>query len=70
MLSNDAVMRAVGLAGPLLEKAAKGLIHVNLATISVAVTLHFIAGAIVTANVPALYRRFGLPAAVHSVFTR
>ena len=25
-----------GLAGPLLEKAAKGLIHVNLATISVA----------------------------------
>jgi 3-hydroxyisobutyrate dehydrogenase-like beta-hydroxyacid dehydrogenase len=36
MLSNDAVMRDVGLAGPLLEKAQKGLIHVNLATISVA----------------------------------
>ena len=35
MLSNDQVMREVGLAGPLLEKAAKGLIHVNLATISV-----------------------------------
>jgi 3-hydroxyisobutyrate dehydrogenase-like beta-hydroxyacid dehydrogenase len=35
MLSNDAVMREIGLAGPLLEKAAKGLIHVNLATISV-----------------------------------
>ena len=35
MLSNDAVIREVGLAGPLLEKAAKGLIHVNLATISV-----------------------------------
>jgi 3-hydroxyisobutyrate dehydrogenase-like beta-hydroxyacid dehydrogenase len=35
MLSNDQVMRDVGLAGPLLEKAAKGLIHVNLATISV-----------------------------------
>ena len=35
MLSNDAVMRELGLAGPLLEKAAKGLIHVNLATISV-----------------------------------
>src|SRR3954468_8866422 len=35
MLSNDAVMRDVGLAGPLLQKAAKGLIHVNLATISV-----------------------------------
>src|SRR5471032_1974631 len=36
MLSNDAVMREVGLAGPLLGAAAKGLIHVNLATISVA----------------------------------
>jgi 3-hydroxyisobutyrate dehydrogenase-like beta-hydroxyacid dehydrogenase len=35
MLSNDAVMREIGLAGPLLDKAAKGLIHVNLATISV-----------------------------------
>ncbi|HEY1877211.1 MAG TPA: NAD(P)-dependent oxidoreductase [Rhizomicrobium sp.] len=36
MLSNDQVMRELGLAGPLLEKAAKGLVHVNLATISVA----------------------------------
>jgi 3-hydroxyisobutyrate dehydrogenase-like beta-hydroxyacid dehydrogenase len=36
MLSNDQVMRDLGLAGPLLGKAAKGLIHVNLATISVA----------------------------------
>jgi 3-hydroxyisobutyrate dehydrogenase-like beta-hydroxyacid dehydrogenase len=36
MLSNDAVMREVGLAGPLLEKAAKGLIHVNMASISTA----------------------------------
>lgn len=35
MLSNDQVMRDLGLAGPLLDKAAKGLIHVNLATISV-----------------------------------
>lgn len=35
MLSNDLVMADVGLAGPLLDKAAKGLIHVNLATISV-----------------------------------
>src|SRR5271156_4300669 len=35
MLSNDAVMRESGLHGPLLAKAAKGLIHVNLATISV-----------------------------------
>lgn len=36
MLSNDQVMGDVGLAGALLEKAAKNLIHVNLATISVA----------------------------------
>lgn len=36
MLSNDQVMRDVGLAGPLLEKAAKNLIHINLATISAA----------------------------------
>jgi 3-hydroxyisobutyrate dehydrogenase-like beta-hydroxyacid dehydrogenase len=35
MLANDAVMREVGLAGALLDKAAKGLVHVNLATISV-----------------------------------
>lgn len=35
MLANDLVMGDVGLAGPLLQKAAKGLIHVNLATISV-----------------------------------
>jgi 3-hydroxyisobutyrate dehydrogenase-like beta-hydroxyacid dehydrogenase len=35
MLSNDQVMRDVGLAGPLLAKAAKNLVHVNLATISV-----------------------------------
>jgi 3-hydroxyisobutyrate dehydrogenase-like beta-hydroxyacid dehydrogenase len=35
MLANDQVMRDVGLAGPLLAKAAKSLIHVNLATISV-----------------------------------
>jgi len=36
MLSNDAVIRELGLAGPLLERAANGLIHVNLATISTA----------------------------------
>lgn len=35
MLANDAVMTEVGLAGPLLGKAAKGLVHVNMATISV-----------------------------------
>jgi len=36
MLASDAVIRDVGLDGPLLDKAAKGLLHVNLATISVA----------------------------------
>src|ERR1700753_4373521 len=36
MLANDQVMRDVGLAGPLLDKAAKGLVHVCMATISVA----------------------------------
>jgi 3-hydroxyisobutyrate dehydrogenase-like beta-hydroxyacid dehydrogenase len=35
MLANDSVIHEVGLDGPLLDKAAKGLIHVNMATISV-----------------------------------
>ena len=30
--------------------------------VSAAVTVHYLAGALVVANVPALYRRFGLPA--------
>lgn len=34
----------------------------SLAIVSTAVTVHYLAGAIVVANVPALYRRFGLPA--------
>ena len=33
----------------------------SLGVVSAAVTVHFLAGAIVVANVPALYRRFGLP---------
>src|SRR5450631_1531951 len=32
-----------------------------LALISTAVTVHFLAGAVVVANLPALYRRFGIP---------
>jgi 3-hydroxyisobutyrate dehydrogenase-like beta-hydroxyacid dehydrogenase len=36
MLASDAAMRAVGLDGKLLGKAAKGLIHANMATISTA----------------------------------
>ena len=34
----------------------------SLGVVSTAVTVHYLAGAIVVANVPALYRRFGLPA--------
>jgi hypothetical protein len=34
----------------------------SLAIISAAVTMHFLAGALVVANLPALYRRFGLAA--------
>ncbi|EIG59689.1 MFS transporter [Bradyrhizobium sp. WSM1253] len=33
-----------------------------LALVSTAVTVHFLAGSIVTANLPTLYRRFGIPA--------
>jgi hypothetical protein len=33
-----------------------------LALVSTAVTVHFLAGAVVVANLPALYRRFGIPA--------
>ena len=35
MLANDDALREVGLDGALLEQAAPGLVHVNLATISV-----------------------------------
>jgi Major Facilitator Superfamily len=34
----------------------------SLGVVSTAVTVHYLAGAVVVANVPALYRRFGLPA--------
>ncbi len=34
----------------------------SLALVSTAVTVHFLAGAIVIANLPGLYRRFGVPA--------
>ncbi len=34
----------------------------SVALVSTAVTVHFLVGAIVVANLPALYRRFGLPA--------
>jgi hypothetical protein len=35
--------------------------HWPLAFVSVAVTVHFLIGAVVVANLPALYRRFGVP---------
>ena len=35
MLANDAAVRDIGLDGPLLTQARPGLVHVNLATISV-----------------------------------
>ena len=34
----------------------------SLPLASAAVTVHFLAGTVVVANLPALYRRFGLPA--------
>jgi hypothetical protein len=34
----------------------------SVGTVSIAVTVHYLAGAFVAANVPTLYRRFGLPA--------
>jgi len=36
MLANDAAVEAIGLDGPLLDHAPKGLIHVNMATVSIA----------------------------------
>ena len=47
---------------PVYLQAVRDARGFSLPAISLAVTLHFLMGAIVTANVPALYRRFGLPA--------
>ena len=47
---------------PVYLQAVRDARGFSLPAVSLAVTLHFLAGAIVTANVPALYRRFGLPA--------
>jgi 3-hydroxyisobutyrate dehydrogenase-like beta-hydroxyacid dehydrogenase len=38
MLADDAAYRSVGLAGPLLDQAPHGMIHVNMATLSVELT--------------------------------
>jgi len=47
---------------PVYLQAVRDARGFSLPAISLAVTLHFLMGAIVTANVPALYQRFGLPA--------
>ncbi|MDR3526761.1 MAG: NAD(P)-dependent oxidoreductase [Rhizomicrobium sp.] len=36
MLANDGALQDVGLDGPLLAKASRGLVHVNMATVSIA----------------------------------
>jgi Major Facilitator Superfamily len=53
----------VGFYGPpVYLHAVQEMRGWSLPLISAAVTLHFVVGAIVVANLPALYRRFGLPA--------
>jgi MFS family permease len=53
----------IGFYGPpLYLHALQESRHWPLALISAAVSAHFVIGAIVVANLPALYRRFGLPA--------
>ena len=47
---------------PVYLQAVREARGFSLAMVSTAVTIHFLAGAFVVANVPALYRRFGLPA--------
>jgi MFS family permease len=46
---------------PVYLQAVREARGFSLSVVSAAVTLHFLAGAVVAANVPALYRRFGLP---------
>jgi len=47
---------------PVYLHAVREVRGFSLAVVSSAVTVHYLAGAFVAANVPALYRRFGLPA--------
>ena len=46
---------------PVYLQAVREARGFSLSVVSAAVTLHFLSGAVVAANVPALYRRFGLP---------
>ncbi len=47
---------------PVYLHAVQEARHWSVALVSSAVTVHFLVGAVVVANLPALYRRFGLPA--------
>lgn len=47
---------------PVYLEAVREARGFSLAAVSTAVTAHFLIGALVVANLPALYRRFGLPA--------
>jgi MFS family permease len=52
----------VGFYGPpVYLHAVLERTHWSLALVSGAVTVHFLVGAVVVANLPALYRRFGVP---------
>jgi MFS family permease len=53
---------AIGFYGPpVYLHAVQETRHWSTVLVSSAVTLHFLVGAVVVANLPALYRRFGLP---------
>jgi MFS family permease len=47
---------------PVYLHAVREARGISLPVVSSAVTLHFLVGAVMVANLPALYRRFGLPA--------
>jgi hypothetical protein len=46
---------------PVYLQAVREARGFSLTIVSSAVTVHFLAGAVLAANIPALYRRFGLP---------
>jgi len=46
---------------PVYLHAVQEARHWSTVLVSTAVTVHFLMGAVVVANLPALYRRFGLP---------
>jgi hypothetical protein len=57
----------IGFYGPpVYLHAVQEARHWSVALVSSAVTVHFLIGAVVVANLPALYRRFGLPVVTKS----